>query len=453
MNWRLLILVGLNVAVLAAGWSVSHMTVDSQSDYPQRPIELVVPFSHGGGTDTFARIIEFAIKENDLLPQPLTVINRGGAGATIGSRFVKDAEPDGYTLLVLHDAMITAKHSGMVDYGPEAFEVIAGTGELGMVIAVSEDSPFRSLDDVLQAAKSQPETIRFGANLGALTHFAGMQLEKEIPGAKFLFPQVGGGADRFGDLIGEHIDVTGFSIEEFHRFHPAGLRGLAYLGPERHPAYPNLPTAQELGYDVVNTNMFFWWFPKGTPAEAVQVIREALRKAMQTEFVQGKLAEIQADAAFLTGAELQDRIAQAERRFAGVGTRPQSVMLNLPWGLLACAVGLTAVAGVQHWRSRRSDEPAEPGATAGLEDDAHETDSPGATRRAVICLTMTALYVIALVGGVGFTLSTIVFVPAVGSLLIPNARAPQVLALWLLGQCLGFGLDVVFTKLFDVSLP
>lgn len=448
MNGRIAILAVLNAAVLACGLFADRPSVPGDADYPVRPIELVVPFSHGGGTDTFARIMEFAIRENGLLAQPVTVMNRGGAGATIGSRYVKDAEPDGYTLLVLHDALITAKHSGMVDFGPEAFEAIAGTGELGMVIAVAESSEYTTLDDLLSAAAAEPETIRFGANLGALTHFAGMQLEKAAPGARFLFPQVGGGADRFGDLIGGHIDVTGFSIEEFHRFSSGGVRGLAYLGPARHPAVPDLPTARELGYDVINTNMFFWWFPKGTPTEPIRVMREALRQAMDSEFVRQKLAEIQCEPVFLTGDELQARVSEADERFARVVTRPQTVLLDLPWILVSGCVMLLVIIALERWGRSIS------GAASEDEDeDSEDEPSAGEQRRAVYCLALTAAYTIALASGVGFSLCTIVFVPAVGTLLIPEARAGQILTLLLIGQGLGFGLDALFIRLLDVNLP
>ena len=104
--------------------------------YPHRPIKLVVPFGPGGGTDTYARIIEKAIEDENLLPVPLVIINLEGAGATIGSRRVKNARPDGYTMMVLHDAILTAKYSGTVNYGPEAFKPVAATGEVGMIVAV-----------------------------------------------------------------------------------------------------------------------------------------------------------------------------------------------------------------------------------------------------------------------------------------------------------------------------
>ena len=129
---------------------------DAES-FPARQITLVVPFGPGGGTDTYARIFKQAIEQEKLLPVPLVVINQGGAGGTIGSRRVKDAAPDGYTMMVIHDAILTGKLAGQVDYGHEAFEPIAATSEVGMVIAVRKDGPYQSLNDLMQAAAESPD--------------------------------------------------------------------------------------------------------------------------------------------------------------------------------------------------------------------------------------------------------------------------------------------------------
>ena len=88
--------------------------------YPNRPVKVLVPFAAGGGSDTFARVIAQGVKDNRLLPQPLVVINVPGAGGTIGSRRARDAPADGYTLLNLHDAILTAKHAGVASFGPDA---------------------------------------------------------------------------------------------------------------------------------------------------------------------------------------------------------------------------------------------------------------------------------------------------------------------------------------------
>ncbi len=232
--------------------------------YPNRPVKVLVPFAAGGGSDTFARVIAQGVKDNRLLPQPLVVINVPGAGGTIGSRRARDAPADGYTLLNLHDAILTAKHAGVASFGPEAFQPVAATGRVGLVVVVEENSAINQLRELMEAARAAPDSLVFAATLGAPSHFAGLLLEKTCPGASFRFTQLGGGAKRFGALKGGHVSLTVFSVSEFVQFQPAGLRALAYLGSQRHPALANVPTARELGFDVLASTMHFWWLPKGT---------------------------------------------------------------------------------------------------------------------------------------------------------------------------------------------
>ena len=110
MSWLLILAAALCVCI---GCSDGIST----SAYPNRDIRLIVPFSPGGESDGFARLISNAIREHNLLDVSLYIENKGGAGATIGSREVKDADPDGYTMLILHEAMMTAQVSGKADYG------------------------------------------------------------------------------------------------------------------------------------------------------------------------------------------------------------------------------------------------------------------------------------------------------------------------------------------------
>src|SRR6056297_1073998 len=104
----------LSILLLTVGLCLGCRPGDdiAGSAYSQRPIRVVVPFSAGGGSDTFVRILQRAIDEQQILEEPLVIVNVPGAGGTIGSRRVKDARPDGYTLLLLHDGILTAQHSG-----------------------------------------------------------------------------------------------------------------------------------------------------------------------------------------------------------------------------------------------------------------------------------------------------------------------------------------------------
>lgn len=462
--------------LFSAGMAFLSLPAASAADsepFPSRPIKVVVPFSAGGGTDTYARIIAEAIQRYRLLPQPMVVINMPGAGATAGSGYVKNAEPDGYTLLLLHDTIVTARLSGAADYGPEAFEPIAGTTEVGMVIAVSQRSPYRSLGELMRAARQHPGRIAFGANLGALTHYAGLQLEHAAPGTRFRFVQSGGGAERFADLRGGHIDVTGFSLEEFLRFRSDGLRALAYFGERRHPALPDVPTAIEQGFAAAMSNTFYWWAPKGTPRERIDRIAEALQAALQTPYVLEKLRAMHCDPLFVRGEALRRRIAATETRLAALVVRNTTPLPDLPRAVVTLAIVL-AIAAVgrelrrQHMRRHRpqlAGGSPTPTATTPLADaTASSTEGPPAGENAASPLTdkvrmataaglLAAYAALTFYTPLGFRGATPLFVLAFGNLAAPGRRLRDQAALAALGLLLAFGLHAVFTHLLVVALP
>jgi len=412
--------------------------------YPHRPIKVVVPFAAGGGTDAFARIMKKAIEENNLLPEPLVIVNVGGASATIGSRRVKNARPDGYTVLLLHDAIVMAKYSGKVAYGPQAFEPVAGTAQNGTVVVAREDSEYANLKDAVDDAEANPDTVTFGCNLGTPTHYVGLLLERERPGAAFRFVQSGDGAQRFHDLKGGHIDLTVFSNEEYLRYKEEGIRALAYFSQERHPLMPEVPTAIEQGFDAEAGIMQYWWMPKGTPQPRVERFAAALEEAMQTDTVREWLANVRSEPAFVEGEALRKRIDRLEEQVATVNLQAPVDMPNLPLVVLVSVIALAAVVGVRTLRGRPS--------------AVEKTSGPAPRYKlALICGLLIIAYVLALaidVGGssIGFRAATLVFIIAVGLLLARDRRraAPWVIGLAVL---LAFGLAYLLTEVFVIDLP
>lgn len=413
-----------------------------QQDYPSRPLKLVVPFAPGGGSDTFGRIMEQAIREERLLSQPMVILNLDGAGGTIGSRRVKNAAPDGYTLLLLHEAIVTARHAGQATYGPEAFEAVAATGKIGQLLVVRDDSPYQNLRQLLQQAESRPETIVYGANLGAPSHFSGLLLEQAHGLARFRFAQTGGGAKRFSALIGGHIELTSLSIEEFLRLRPAGIRALAYLDSQRHPAAPQVPTAREQGWDIVNNNMHYWWVPKGTSSQRIEVLAAALEQAMQSELVQQKMAQIHCEPVFLQGLELQQHLEQLELEAASVAPGETTSTPNIPALVL---IALTAAALLTVFPRRLSGPPRP------------ASDLPNSDTlcwgTALLCLLLTVAYVwVMALGWSGFRLATLVFVLAVGGTLA-RLRLRSLPPLIIAAVALSWGLHSLFTQVLVVDLP
>lgn len=416
-------------------------SVSSGEEYPAKPIKLVVPFGPGGGSDTFGRIIKRGIDDAGLLPQPIVVINRPGGSATIGSRYVRDAKPDGYTLLLLHDAIITAKYSGKVSYGPEVFEPIAATAEIGMVFVVKETSRFETLTQLLKECRDKPDTVTNGVNLGAPTHFAALQLEQAFPGAKFRFTQSGDGSDRVQKLIGDHIEVSSFSVAEYVGFQSQGIRALAYLGNERHPALPDVPTASEEGIDVVDSNMHYWWFPKGTPQECSDYIADVLRKAMETEHVRERLAELHMEPVYFRGKEFQDYLDAQVEAAQKVGKQQAPHVPDMP---LFIGIGLAVCAGQMVLERRRETSPSS------VDSDA-DAVSP-ASKRAIGLLVATAVYVSSMQYGVTFALASTAFI-LIGGLLLCRDWKRFALPLWETSLIVAFGVQFLLTKVVVTDLP
>lgn len=303
---------GLAVAALMAA-------APAYAAWPERPIRVVVPFAAGGTSDQMGRVFARAIEENKLLPQPVNVFNVTGH-YSVGSRQIKDAAPDGHNFLLVHIALMGGEASGVMDFGFRDFKGVATTGDFCLTPVVRNDSPYKSLKELLDAAKSAPNTIQFGVNIAAINHLVALQIQQTTPGVAFRYVQVGGGAENFRALIGGHTQATVLSSAELVNFRGGGqLRPLGYTGPQRHAGLPEIPTLRELGYDV-NFCVANWWFaPKATPQPVVDGFAEALRKAQQTPYVQKELADRLFAPVFLAGAELDKSLADTWKRIEPIG--------------------------------------------------------------------------------------------------------------------------------------
>lgn len=427
------------ILILFSVYRYATSNAETGDTFPKKPIQVIVPYDPGGGTDTFARIIQKGAKDNDLMPQPFVIVNKPGGGTTIGSGFVNDARNDGYTMLCLHEALITATVTGQSPYGPDAFEPVAATGEVIQVILVPENSPYQTFMELMEDARNRPEEVTLGVTLSMPTHFTGIMLEEAVEGTRFRFVSSGGGASRLAALMGGHVDASFFSVSEYIRFKENGLRPLATFGDQRHPGAPGVPTAIELGIDVSNTNLQYWWLPKGTDPAIIDYIAAVLQAAMQTDYVQERLAELSVLPQVIVGDELKARIHKRMESFSGM-IIPHRV--ELP-NLVAWTVGGILVFGLGMVRRSLTSigqrfSPKE----AGLRFDL-----------VYVSLLLVFVYVLVMaMGWIPFVWATLVFVPAVGILLTGLLSVR-----WLYGLeialLMSFGVHTVFTQVFLIALP
>ncbi len=301
----------------------------AKAEWPEKPIKVIVPFNAGGTSDQVARNFQAAIQENDILSQPITIVNVGGH-YSIGARQVLEAEADGYTFLTLHIALMGGEGAGVIDFSYQDFEPVAATGEFCLSPMVRKDSGIDTVDQLLEKAAAEPDTLIFGANLGAINHMAGIMLQDLVPDAKFRFVQIGGGTENFTALTGAQTQVTVLSGAEVMNFtrNPDGtdnpesqIKPLAYTGTERNSRLEDLATMQELGHDMVFCVHSWWFAPEGTPAEAVEGFANALGEATDTDRIQKFYADQLFAPVFLEGNALQASLEETWARIEPVAKK------------------------------------------------------------------------------------------------------------------------------------
>jgi putative tricarboxylic transport membrane protein len=273
-NWKSGLLAGLAFAFAAVGGSVAQ-------DFPNKPIRVIVPTDAGGSIDTSARIVQRYVETTGALGQRIAVVNMPGAGGTIATRAVKDADADGYTIGLWHEGLITSAVMGVVDYDHTSFRLLGITGYTEIGLGVGEDSEIDSYDDLMAAAAASPDTVLVATNVGLAVHFVPLMLQDKGD-VVFRYVQVGGGAQRFPSVVAGHTDSAIFSVAEFAKWGEAGLKPVVIFSEERVPELPDVPTAREKGIDLVANSMLIWVAPKDTPDEAVGKLVDVLRSATES---------------------------------------------------------------------------------------------------------------------------------------------------------------------------
>jgi tripartite-type tricarboxylate transporter receptor subunit TctC len=289
------------LALAAAPFAVGPA---SAAGYPEKPVRLIVPIAAGGQTDVVARLLQQTIDRRKLLPQPLVVVNNAAAGGTTGTRQVKDAEADGYTIGMFHMGLLTAPAMGVVDYDHGAFELIGQVGRTEVGMGALADGRFKTIQQAIAGAKEKPETVTVAMNIGLLPHFVPLMFEQDA-GIRFRYVQAGGGAVRLRSLLGKHTEVSLFAGPEFVLFKPQGIKPLVMFSEARLPELPDVPTAKELGISTVFEERVIAFAPKGTPRDSIVVIANALRAAMDDPDLVERYKGLGIDRVFIGGDALK----------------------------------------------------------------------------------------------------------------------------------------------------
>ena len=277
--------------------------------YPDKPIRVIVPVVAGGSTDQVARLFQMAIDKQKSLSQPLVIVNNGAAGGVVGTRMIKDAEPDGHTIGAWHMGLLTAPAMGVVEYDHSAYELIAQVAAVPVGLAVRTESSIRTVSDLIAAAKARPGEVTAAMNIGLLPHFVPLMLGQEA-GVRFRYVQAGGGAVRLKSVLGNHTDFSLFSLAEMISFGPSGIRPIVLFTATRDPRLPDTGTMIDAGYKLTFGERIMFLAPRGTAAARLDVLRTALRGAMADPEFQTKFAGLGLDAVFVPGDRLRPELDQ-----------------------------------------------------------------------------------------------------------------------------------------------
>ncbi|MFL5044302.1 MAG: Bug family tripartite tricarboxylate transporter substrate binding protein [Xanthobacteraceae bacterium] len=308
-----LTLVALGLGLAAAGSAAAQ-------PYPNRPIKLIVPFPAGGPPDVIARIVADAMSTR--LGQSVVVDNRPGAGATIGTRSVANAEPDGHTLLFASTTSLSIGPALFknLDYDPvKSFTPVAGISTGPMVVVLHPSVPAKTVQELVAYAKANPGKLNYGAGVASPPHIA-WGLFTAVTGTDILFVPYRGMAPAMNDLISGQIqmmiDGTGPLLPHIQ----AGtFRALAVTGKTRSPDFPHLPTMIESGYpDYVLT---FWTgivAPAGTPQPIVARLNSAINDGLASIALKDGLAKFNVEANIASPQEFAAMLAQEAEKWAGI---------------------------------------------------------------------------------------------------------------------------------------
>jgi tripartite-type tricarboxylate transporter receptor subunit TctC len=292
------VLVGINTTAFAESW-------------PARPIKAFIPFSAGSATDVIPRVVFEELSTQ--LGQPIVVENRGGAGGTIGVGAVVAAEPDGYTILANSSAHTIAPWIvPNLPYNVATdLRAAVALGKNANMLVVSPSKGWRTLQDLVAAAKARPGTFNYGsAGVGTATHISAERLRLS---AKFEATHIPykGGPEALADVLAGRIDFYYCPISTAIPLVRDGrLVALAASTPTRADALPEVPTSLEAGYPDSDYTVWYGVFMPGkTPQAVVDTFYGAAAKVLQSPVTRAKLAQLAVDPMPMTPAEFDKRVA------------------------------------------------------------------------------------------------------------------------------------------------
>lgn len=300
----------------AASLSFGLMPAAAESNYPVRPLTIVVPFSAGGRTDAIGRIVVQELSQQ--LGKPIAVINKPGASGVLGEREVASSAPDGYTLGFFSSAAVTSQYTVPTPIALSNFKLVAIVNTDPAAIAVQWNAPWKSLKDLVAYARKHPGKLKLGMIPGASAQIFAAGFESAA-GVKVIDVPFKGDAPGAIALAGGHIDIH-VAVPVSYRSLVAAkkVRMLAVADRARSPLYNNTPTFRENGVDLVIGSFHGIYVPKATPQPIIDKLADAAERTMKSKKVIDTMNNVGAGLAFMRGKQAQEYLAMQDKTYRGI---------------------------------------------------------------------------------------------------------------------------------------
>ncbi|TEA79047.1 Bug family tripartite tricarboxylate transporter substrate binding protein [Allopusillimonas ginsengisoli] len=280
------------------------------AQWPQSTVKLVVPFPPGSSNDSFARILSQALQEKT--GQTFIVENRPGASGSIGIREVAQAKPDGHTVLVVSNSMVTnLTLPNQVNYDVfRDFEPVSMAATLPVVMVVNGGLPVANISEFIALAKKEPGTLKYGSSGTGSPHQLTAELFQSLTGTRLLHVPYKGQNPILMDLLAGRIDVAFLTLGPSLQYIEAKkLTSMGMLGEERTELAPDIPTLEENG--VKGLDMGWWlgvFLPKGTNPEIVDALGQDIVRLSNDDAFKKKLKQVSIGAVGSTPAEFRSAL-------------------------------------------------------------------------------------------------------------------------------------------------
>lgn len=272
----------------------AHVIAQTNTNYPNKPVKIVVGYAAGGAVDVVARTLGQSLGAQ--LGQSFVVENKPGAGTNIAVKSVISADPDGYTLMLAANALA----ANMALYQPMPFDAekdltaVSLVGRVPVVIAANPNAPFSSVAKLIEAAKAKPGQIAFASPGNGSTPHMAIEFFAKAAGIDLQHIPYKGGSPAITDTIGGQLPLVAVNaLEVLPHVKSGKLKVLAVLSPTRSVIYPDVPTIAESGFPGFEASVWYGFVaPAATPKPIVVKLHAEIQKALQTKEVKDRMSSV-----------------------------------------------------------------------------------------------------------------------------------------------------------------